>query len=218
MALYNMSRFVQSLLKAHDASPPSFTVRLYREYWTLNNGFKLLYNSPTAVSGSCGIYENNHLLMCLLFHSPCSTISVRSIYPSIFWSYSSLPRYPSMKARFTVTVVVTVLYAETAIGCLIVELLDYRPAKNSEPELEQPDRTRVVLTPNDESHWADICLLNQKEKYSLTDADAIEIEARLLVSLLHTSPSLTPSTAEVGHPCVSTVSHRIFQILTSSLF
>ena len=49
MALYNMSRFAQGLLKTHETSPPSFTVRLYREYWTLNNGSKFLYNNQTAV-------------------------------------------------------------------------------------------------------------------------------------------------------------------------
>lgn len=49
MALYNMSRFVQGILKTYDHSPPSFTVRLYREYWTLNNGSKFLYNNQIAV-------------------------------------------------------------------------------------------------------------------------------------------------------------------------
>ena len=49
MAMYNMTRFVQGLLKAHEHSPPSFTVRLYREYWTLNNGSKFLYNNQIAV-------------------------------------------------------------------------------------------------------------------------------------------------------------------------
>lgn len=70
----------------------------------------------------------------------------------------------------------------TLIGCLIVELLDYRPAKSNEPELEQPEKTRVVLTPTDESRWADICAMSSKSTVPWTDADALEIEARLLVS------------------------------------
>lgn len=50
MALYNTSRFIQGLLKEHEHSPPSFTVRLYREHWVLNNGSKFLYNNQIAVS------------------------------------------------------------------------------------------------------------------------------------------------------------------------
>lgn len=50
MAVYNTSRFIDGLLKTHETSPPSFTVRLYREHWTLNNGSKFLYNNQIAVS------------------------------------------------------------------------------------------------------------------------------------------------------------------------
>jgi hypothetical protein len=64
---------------------------------------------------------------------------------------------------------------------MIVELLDYRPQKLKEPVLEKPERTRVVLHPNSETLWADICLLNQKAGSQWTDQDALEIEARLLV-------------------------------------
>jgi transcription factor SPT20 len=67
------------------------------------------------------------------------------------------------------------------LGCMIVELLDYRPQKLKEPALEKPERTRVVLHPNSETLWADICLLNQKAGNQWTDQDALEIEARLLV-------------------------------------
>ena len=52
MTLYNTTRFTQDLLKTHESSPPSFTVRLYREHWTLNNGIKFMYNHQTAVSGA----------------------------------------------------------------------------------------------------------------------------------------------------------------------
>jgi transcription factor SPT20 len=68
---------------------------------------------------------------------------------------------------------------------MIVELLDYRPQRNKEPTLEKPERTRAVLHPNAETLWADICSLNQKHGGKWSDKDALEIEARLLVSIYH---------------------------------
>ncbi|RPD64166.1 hypothetical protein L226DRAFT_460544 [Lentinus tigrinus ALCF2SS1-7] len=148
MALYNMSRFVQGLLKTHENSPPSFTVRLYREYWTLNNGSKFLYNNQTA-----SLLDDIRAQ-----HIPVDFIEL--------FDAAGLPFYE---------------------GCLIVELLDYRPAKSNEPELEQPERTRVVLTPNDESRWADICLMSKKAISPWSDAEALQVEARMLLA---TSPPL----------------------------
>lgn len=49
MASYNLTRYVEELLEANESSPPSFTVHLYPEYWTLNSGSKFLYNNPVAV-------------------------------------------------------------------------------------------------------------------------------------------------------------------------
>ena len=49
MAGYNATRAVNDLLLQHEASPPSFTVNLYPEHWTLNNGSKFLYNNQVAV-------------------------------------------------------------------------------------------------------------------------------------------------------------------------
>ena len=51
-------RSVEELLAQHESSPPSFTIHLYPEYWTLNNGSKFLYNNQVAVCstsyfGSC---------------------------------------------------------------------------------------------------------------------------------------------------------------------
>ena len=76
-----------------------------------------------------------------------------------------------------------ILFRAFMIGCMIVELLDYRPPKGKDPVLEKPDRTRVVLTPNPETLWADICLLNQRVGLAWTDEDALEVESRILVSL-----------------------------------
>lgn len=64
---------------------------------------------------------------------------------------------------------------------MIVELLDYRPIKSKDPALVDPERSRVVLSPNSESLWADICLMNQKAGNLWTDQEALEIEARILV-------------------------------------
>lgn len=64
---------------------------------------------------------------------------------------------------------------------MIVELLDYRPPKGKDPVLEQPDRTRVVLTPSPETLWADLCLLNQQTGNKWTDRETLEVESRILV-------------------------------------
>lgn len=71
----------------------------------------------------------------------------------------------------------------SCVGCMIVDLLDYRPQKKNEASLETPDKTRTVLHPNPETLWADICLMNQKRGGNWTDQDALEIEAGILVCL-----------------------------------
>lgn len=50
MAAYNITRSVDELLAEHRDSPPSFTIQLYPEHWTLNGGPKFLYNNQVAVS------------------------------------------------------------------------------------------------------------------------------------------------------------------------
>jgi transcription factor SPT20 len=67
-------------------------------------------------------------------------------------------------------------------GCMIVQLLDYRPPKGKDPLLEQPVCSHVVLNPNSESLWQDICLLNQKLGGAWTDQETLELEAKILVS------------------------------------
>ena len=64
---------------------------------------------------------------------------------------------------------------------MIVELLDFRPAKATDPVLNVPEQSRVVLTPNGETIWADLCLMNQRMGGTLTDTDMMEIESRILV-------------------------------------
>ncbi|TFK39499.1 Spt20 family-domain-containing protein [Crucibulum laeve] len=72
-------------------------------------------------------------------------------------------------------------------GCMIVELLDYRPQRNKEPTPEKPQKTRVILHPNSESLYADICSLNQRFMCKWTDNDALEVESKLLLA---TAPPL----------------------------
>ncbi|KAF8993803.1 Spt20 family-domain-containing protein [Cyathus striatus] len=72
-------------------------------------------------------------------------------------------------------------------GCLIVELLDYRPQRGQEPTPDKPEKTRVILHPNSETMWADICNLNTKYGCRLTDSEALKVEAKLLLA---TGPKL----------------------------
>jgi transcription factor SPT20 len=50
-------------------------------------------------------------------------------------------------------------------------------------ESKSPEKaiTRVLLRPNSETLFADLCLLNQKAGGKWTDEDALEIEAKILV-------------------------------------
>ncbi|KAI6010883.1 Spt20 family-domain-containing protein [Pisolithus orientalis] len=45
---YNITRSAEELLGKYESSPPSFSIHLYPDHWTLNNGPKFLYNSPVA--------------------------------------------------------------------------------------------------------------------------------------------------------------------------
>ncbi|KAG7085615.1 hypothetical protein E1B28_003164 [Marasmius oreades] len=72
-------------------------------------------------------------------------------------------------------------------GCMIVELLDYRSHNKNEPVLERPEQKRMILHPNGETLWADICLLNATHGKKWTDRDILEIEARILLA---TAPPL----------------------------
>jgi transcription factor SPT20 len=50
MTGYNITRSAEELLDKYEFDPPSFSIHLHPEYWTLNNGPKFLYNNPVAVS------------------------------------------------------------------------------------------------------------------------------------------------------------------------
>ena len=59
---YNLTREAQSILDEHQDSPPSFSVQLYHDNWTLNSGPKFLYNSPAYT-------VRTHLLLAISYHS-----------------------------------------------------------------------------------------------------------------------------------------------------
>ncbi len=65
---------------------------------------------------------------------------------------------------------------------MVVELWDHRPQRPKEPAPGEPEKTQVVLHPNSETLWADLCSLNQRLGGKWTDQDALEIEARILVN------------------------------------
>jgi transcription factor SPT20 len=62
------------------------------------------------------------------------------------------------------------------LGSLIVEIHDHRDQPVGEPVSE-----RVVLWPNDETLYAEICLAASKDPGKWTDLDALTFEASHLV-------------------------------------
>ncbi|KAA1468931.1 hypothetical protein DENSPDRAFT_549094 [Dentipellis sp. KUC8613] len=157
---YNLSRQNADLLKKHVDSPPSLSVQLHPDHWTLNSGSKFLYNSPAAA---------------LLDDIRAQRIPVDLLE---LFDAAKVPFYE---------------------GCMIVELKDLRDSPSvSEGSNTQSKRnaasdntpakiTRVVLHPNGESFWADLCLLNQKTGKKWTDQEALEVEARIVAA---TAPPL----------------------------
>lgn len=59
--------------------------------------------------------------------------------------------------------------------------MDYRPARPKDPVLDNPDVQRVVCRSNSETIWKDICQLNENNGFKMTDMDALELEAQILV-------------------------------------
>lgn len=148
MTGYNITRSAEELLGKYESSPPSFSIHLYPDHWTLNNGPKFLYNSPVA----------SFLDDVRAHRIPVDFIE---LFDSVH-----VPFYD---------------------GCMIVELLDYRPKRAKDPLPEKPESSRITLNPSDETLWTDLCLINQRHGSKFTDLDVLELEARIL---LHTAPPL----------------------------
>ncbi|KAF8826177.1 hypothetical protein HHX47_DHR6000341 [Lentinula edodes] len=94
-------------------------------------------------------------------------------------------------------------------GCLIVDLLDYRPTKPTDPPLEIPEKTREVLHSTSETLWADLCVINSNSGGNLTDLQAIEIEARILLA---TSAPLCLD----PNPHLSRIANNVLRVTTPS--
>jgi len=71
---------------------------------------------------------------------------------------------------------------------MILEIEEYSQLNSTdnskESKLPEKAVTRVLLRPNSETLFADLCLLNQKTGGKWTDKDALEIEAKILVRSL----------------------------------
>ncbi|KAI0064034.1 hypothetical protein BV25DRAFT_1801090 [Artomyces pyxidatus] len=149
---YNLTRLSNDLLDKYMDSPPSLSVQLYPEHWTLNSGSKQLYNQPAAA-----LFDDIRA-----YRIPVDLLDLLDT--------AKVPFYD---------------------GCMIVELQDHRVQKvkdkRNNDEAKPLEVTRIVLRPNSESLWADLCLLNQKTGSKWTDRDALELEAKILVA---TAPPL----------------------------
>jgi transcription factor SPT20 len=68
---------------------------------------------------------------------------------------------------------------------MIVDIEEFSQVTSTDnsKESQPPEKvvTRVLLRPNSETLFADLCLLNQKTGGKWTDKDALEIEAKILV-------------------------------------
>jgi transcription factor SPT20 len=64
-----------------------------------------------------------------------------------------------------------------------IEELSQPSSSDNSKESNPPEKivTRVLLRPNSETLFADLCILNQKTGYKWTDNDALEAEAKILV-------------------------------------
>jgi transcription factor SPT20 len=64
---------------------------------------------------------------------------------------------------------------------MIVEIEEFKQSNSKESKSPEKATTRVLLRPNSETLFADLCLLNQKAGNKWTDQDAVEVEAKILV-------------------------------------
>lgn len=64
---------------------------------------------------------------------------------------------------------------------MIVEIEEFKQSNSKDNKLPEKTVARVLLRPNSETLFADLCLLNQKAGNNWTDKDALEVEAKILV-------------------------------------
>lgn len=100
-----------------------------------------------------------------------------------------LPRLPFTKAclvLFRALNDATNQLATPNPGCMIVEIEEFEPPTKEDQKLEKTV-SKVLLRPNSETLFADLCLLNQKAGNTWTDKDALEVEAKILVRIYSSS-------------------------------
>ena len=159
------------LLNMADNRPASFTVHLHTEHWTINNSAKFLYHSQIAVCCVCfSVSSQPTRHQCILDDIRAHRIPVDFLD---LFDAADVPFYDGMPSTLCLC------YPHTLLGCMIVDLFDYRTRN------EKPPRTRVLLHPDSESLWTDICSLNVKHNANCTDLDALHIEAKILVGPFH---------------------------------
>ncbi|VDC02670.1 unnamed protein product [Peniophora sp. CBMAI 1063] len=149
---YNVTRENKALLERHRNAPPSLSVQLHHDHWTLNSGSKFLYTSPAAAFlDDIRAYRIPVDLLPLIdsagvpFYEGCLVVELQDFREP-----------PSNKDKKGDEVKV-----KTEGG---------------------PVSSRVVLRSNSESSWADLRLLNDKLDNKWTDQEALEVEAKILVA------------------------------------
>lgn len=88
---------------------------------------------------------------------------------------------------------------------MIVEIEEFSQVNSTDnsKESKPPEKavTRVLLRPNSETLFADLCLLNQRTGGKWTDKDAVEFEAKILVRsllLTHQCADLNDSLSQLA--------------------
>ena len=77
---------------------------------------------------------------------------------------------------------------------MIVDIEEFKQVNSKDNSKEskplEKSITRVLLRPNSETLFADLCLLNQKSGNKWTDKEAFEVEAKILVRSIFFSETL----------------------------
>jgi transcription factor SPT20 len=180
MSCYNITRSAEQLLEAYEDAAPSFSLHLHPDYWTLNNGPKFLYNNPIAVR--CRVRGIGCVLTSRMLQSLLDDVRAHRI-PVDYLELFDIARVPFYDGELHS--LEQGLHFMLSLGCMLVELLDYRPKRAKDPPLENPERSRVALHPNNETLWANLCLMNQRSGNKFTDSDVLDLEAQILVSYIH---------------------------------
>jgi hypothetical protein len=105
---------------------------------------------------------------------------VPNAYRPTLWRYLRARSYRSLKVRRPGARVYLFVCSRDSTGCMIVELLDYRPPKGREASLDVPETSRVVLRPTSETVTADIARIARNADM-WSDVEALELEAKILV-------------------------------------